>query len=279
MHPLGRFMIASSALPLAAPAIPPAAPALLSAWAALHAAFMWTLLRPGGTLLAPNIQRGPSEGSRVALTFDDGPRGDHTRWLLDRLGEAGIPGTFFAVGERARKDKEVIRRIVSEGHTLGNHTQTHPASWALAGRRRVFREIDQAQETLAEIAGRPPAWFRPPMGHKSVYLREALDRHGLRQVTWSVRSLDTVLREPGRVIRRVLSRADPGGIILLHEGIGGAGNSSSLAGELIGPLVRGLGALGLSPVSLEGLLLSPPRPSQDPAPAFRPVGPTDEPAR
>jgi hypothetical protein len=133
MHPLGRFMIASSALPLAAPAIPPAAPALLSAWAALHAAFMWTLLRPGGTLLAPNIQRGPSEGSRVALTFDDGPRGDHTRWLLDRLGEAGIPGTFFAVGERARKDKEVIRRIVSEGHTLGNHTQTHPASWALAG--------------------------------------------------------------------------------------------------------------------------------------------------
>lgn len=270
-------MIASTALPLAAPLLPAAAPALVGTWAALHAAFFWTLLRPGGAIYAPNVRRGPLEHASVTLSFDDGPRGDETRALLDVLGAEGIRAAFFVVGSRAAGDPEVIRRIEGDGHTLGNHTQTHPVTWAAAGRRRVLREVGEAQETLAGITGRAPTWVRPPMGHKNVYLREALAVHDLRQVTWSTRSWDTVSRRPASVTRRVLARAGSGEIILLHEGLAAAG--FPMAPELARTIGRGLRQRGLTPVGLRELLSGLPAGHADPGLARRPASSSDAPAR
>lgn len=280
MHPVGRFMIASTALPLAAPFVPAGAPALVGAWAALHAAFLWTLLRPGGTLYAPGVSHGDRAGDSVALTFDDGPRGDETRALLDLLGEEGIRASFFVVGRRAAADPEVIRRIVADGHALGNHTQTHPASWAAAGRLRVMREVGEAQETLGAITGRSPEWFRPPMGHKNVYLREALAAHNLRMVTWSTRSWDTVVRRPALLARRILARARGGEIILLHEGL--AGKEGPVALDLTRRLARGLRERRLSPVGLRELLrrrTEEPASHREPPLNERPVSSSDASAR
>ncbi len=280
MHPIGRFMIACSALPLVAPVFPGAAPLLVGSWAALHAAFLWSLLRPGGSTYAPNVSRGDPRTCAMILTFDDGPRGDETRALLDVLGAEGIRATFFVVGRRAAADPGVVRRIVGDGHTLGNHTQTHPPGWAAAGRARVLDEVAQAQETLAGITGRAPAWFRPPMGHKNVYLREALAANDLRMVTWSLRSWDTVIRRPDAVARRILARSGGGEIVLLHEGL--ASDGGPMAPRIVRALARGLEERRLRPVGLLELLGAPPEDREEHRTQGlreRPASSSDAPAR
>lgn len=262
MHPLGRAALAAHLLPPAALLLPSAAFPLLGVWGAAQAAFTWALLRPRGALLGPNLERAGGETARVALTWDDGPRGDATEVLLDRLAEAGVGATFFPIGRRARSCPGPVRRMAAEGHTVGNHSQTHPLMWAAAGRRRVFAEVGEAQATLADLTGVAPRWFRPPMGHKNMYLAEAMERFGLRQVTWSVRSYDTLHRDPGRAGRRVLARVRGGDIVLLHEGIAhraragtaGRGRRGGAAEDGVGDLLRGLAARGLRPVSLDALL-------------------------
>jgi peptidoglycan/xylan/chitin deacetylase (PgdA/CDA1 family) len=258
MHPIGRIALASHALPVAALALPLPAWPLLAGWGAVQAAVMWELLRPSSDRLAPNVRRAEGETSRVALTFDDGPFGDETDRLLDRLDEAGVKASFFLVGRRARAHPALVRRIRSAGHTLGNHTLTHPKRWSVMTRKGVLDEVAGAQSAIADACGDAPRWFRPPVGHKNFHLGEALLAHGLAQVTWSLRSFDTLLRDRDRVTRRVLPRARGGDIILLHEGLAGRGRGDPLAPETLPPLLEGLARSGLSPVSLQSLLCTPP---------------------
>lgn len=252
---------------------------MLAAWGAMHAAFFWSLMRSGGSLYAPNITRLEGGPRRIALTYDDGPRGEETQRLLDVLKQADVQAAFFVVGRRAREDPGVVRRMVREGHTVGNHTMNHPLGWAAAGRTRATREVAEAQRVLAEITGEAPVLFRPPMGHKNVYLDEILGELGLRQVTWSRRSWDTVVRREGTVARRVLSRARPGEIVLLHEGLPGGGDGRSLAPDLTRVLIRGFRERGLSPVSLNELLPSPGRAAERRSALPRLASSSDEPAR
>jgi peptidoglycan/xylan/chitin deacetylase (PgdA/CDA1 family) len=257
-------------LPLAALLAPSAAVPLLCAWGAIQAGFTWALLRPRGGLLGPNLERAEVEPARIALTFDDGPRADGTDALLDRLAAAGARATFFPVGVRARACPGPLRRAIAEGHGIGNHTQTHPLLWAAAGRRRVLAEVGEAQAALADATGVTPRWFRPPMGHKNMHLAEALERHGLRQVTWSLRSYDTLLRNTGRVARRVLRNVRGGDIVLLHEGLADRRGREGAGGGL-GLLLQGLAARGLTPVTLDALLAGPAAPAA-PLPRARPAG-------
>jgi peptidoglycan/xylan/chitin deacetylase (PgdA/CDA1 family) len=272
-------MIASSALPLAAPLAPSAAPVMIGTWAAMHAAFLWSLLRSGGELYGPNIRRGETNGARVALTFDDGPGGDETQRLLDLLDAEGVRASFFVVGRRALRHAAAVRRMAAAGHTIGNHTMSHLVGWAAAGKRRAMREVTEAQEALAGITGVAPELFRPPMGHKNVYLPEILEATGLKQVTWSIRAWDTILRSEAPVAQRILRRARPGEIILLHEGLSSRGGGAGMAAGLARRLIKGLRERGLRPVSLSELLRGPAEPDPAPSSATPHASSNDEPAR
>jgi peptidoglycan/xylan/chitin deacetylase (PgdA/CDA1 family) len=269
MHALGRLAYASHALLPAAAAFPAAAAPILAAWGAVQAAAAWHLLNPRSSRLAANVRRAGTDAARVALTYDDGPRPGETERLLDALAASGASATFFVVGRRARARPDLLRRIAAAGHAVGNHTDTHPLHWSVLPRRRVLAEVGGAQSALAEILGEAPRWFRPPVGHKSFHLAEALEAHGLVQVTWSVRSLDTVIRDPRRVARRVLDRARGGDIVLLHEGLAGADGTPVSVGAA-GPLLEGLARGGIAPVSLQALLSTPRAPTAPPAAPGRP---------
>lgn len=268
MHPIGRIAFASHALPAAAllshgPAWP-----FLAGWAAVQGAVMWELLRPGSTRLAPNLRRVAAGGPSIALTFDDGPRDGETQRLLDALDAAeGARATFFLVGQRARAHASLVRRIAAGGHTIGNHTQTHPLHWSVATRKTVAAEVGDAQKAIADAAGVEPRWFRPPVGHKNFHLAETLERHGLAQVTWSIRSFDTLLRDPRRVAGRVVPRAGGGDIVLLHEGLSGR-DGAPLSAQIVPDLLAGMKSKGLTAVSLQALLSS--LPSATPGPGALP---------
>jgi len=230
----------------------PAAGVLLALWAAVQALVLTALLRPRSTLFGPNLWRGP-QAPRVALTFDDGPHPEDTPAILDILEATGVPATFFFVADRARAHPDLVQRVARAGHTVGVHSMTHPWWFSLAGPGRLRREVGQAAAVIADLSGRRSRYFRPPMGHKNVFLGPQLGEAGLTMVTWSARSFDTLGVPPATIRDILVSRAGPGGILLLHEGVRRHGAAGSPAVAALPGIIEGLRARGLEMVSLENL--------------------------
>jgi peptidoglycan/xylan/chitin deacetylase (PgdA/CDA1 family) len=154
-----------------------------------------------------------------ALTFDDGPS-CFTPRLLDLLNDYGIPATFFLVGGMAEKFPHTVRRIVAEGHEVGNHTWSHPNLRHLS-RERKLEEIVRTNELLTSL-GAQPACLRPPYGAFDDYTVEVADSLGLSVVLWSMDTKDwrrlpasyAMLRN-GR--GRVYPQGKMRGIFLFHD--------------------------------------------------------------
>ncbi|MBI3447447.1 MAG: polysaccharide deacetylase family protein [Acidobacteria bacterium] len=254
---LPRVAAASHLVALGALAIPAARWPALAAWGVVQAGITAEILRPGSALLARNVRRAEGEPDRVALTFDDGPRDGETELLLERLDAGRVKATFFLVGRRAAAHPNLVKKIDAAGHTIGNHTLTHPKRWSVMTRRGAHVEVGGAQAILGSLTGKPPAWFRPPMGHKNLHLAEILEAYGLKQATWSVRSYDTVSRDAARVTRRVAARLRGGDIVLFHEGIEGRHGGGPLSLSWIDAMLAVVRAKGLAAVSLESLLTPP----------------------
>lgn len=185
-------------------------------------------------------------GRRVALTFDDGPDPQRTPAVLDLLARQGVRATFFVVGARAEAHPELVRRMVAEGHVVGNHSYTHSWRFPLRSLGRTVEELRRTGEVLHRITGRQPRLFRPPFGVTNPTIARAVRRLGLDPVGWSIRSLDTMGQSPERVAARILRRLHPGAVILLHDRCAGSE-------RLVGLLVEGLRSRSLEPVTLPEL--------------------------
>jgi peptidoglycan/xylan/chitin deacetylase (PgdA/CDA1 family) len=163
--------------------------------------------------------RGPRTARRLALTFDDGPDPEWTPRVLDALGDAGVRGTFFLVGERAEREPALVRRMAAEGHEIGNHSWSHRSLWR-CGPRATAREIGRAHASLAALAGAPPRHFRPPWGMVNAAMFPALRRVGERCVFWSIQPEGLRPISAERQVGHVLRRAHPGAIVDLHDAEG-----------------------------------------------------------
>ena len=173
-----------------------------------------------------------TSGNRVALTFDDGPDPRTTPLILDTLRERGVGATFFVVGRQVAKNPGLLRRILAEGHAVGNHTYSHADMSGLsAGRMRD--ELRSTQEAVDDALGyhRPMALMRPPYGNPYLDGSNALPAfrglvrgEGLFPVMWTVDPGDYLLGgDPDGVVRAV-ARADEAGrkgevdeVVLLHD--------------------------------------------------------------
>ncbi|HKY31556.1 MAG TPA: polysaccharide deacetylase family protein [Candidatus Polarisedimenticolia bacterium] len=226
-------------------------------WAALQTFLLVHLLSPRSVLWGPLIWKGLPQ-RRVALTFDDGPHPEDTPAILDLLRAEGVKATFFFVGGRARAHPGLVRRAAEEGHEVGAHSDSHPWWFSMASPGRIRREVRASAETLERLAGRPLSHFRPPMGHKSIFLQAELAARALTMAGWTTRAFDTLPRSSAAIRDAIVSRAVPGGIVLLHEGTRRApGRPSSTVAALPG-IIEGLRRRGLEPVSLEILRAAPP---------------------
>jgi peptidoglycan-N-acetylglucosamine deacetylase len=112
-----------------------------------------------------------------------------------------------------------VREILRRGHTIGNHSATHPAYWFWAlGPLRMRREIAQTQTILAGLMGEAPRWFRSVVGMSNPFVHAVLRTHGLARVAWSARGYDGVEGDAAKVVARIERDLAPGAIVLLHEG-------------------------------------------------------------
>lgn len=153
----------------------------------------------------------------VAITFDDGPHPENTPRLLDMLKERRIKATFYVVGNMVKYSPQLIRRMIAEGHEIGNHTVTH-GNLARMSDDALRKELQAAHDQIIAETGVTPRTMRPPGGaikksQKELMLRE----FGYPTILWSVDPEDWKRPGPAVVTSRLVNGASPGGILLVHD--------------------------------------------------------------
>ena len=178
-------------------------------------------LWPRSNWLGPNWTKLPIAAANrreIALTIDDGPDPQVTPQVLDILDNYQAKATFFCIGNKALQYPELCREILRRGHLIENHSQQHRHYFSLLGIKGFTREIEAAQETLFNITGKRPQFFRAPAGLRNPFLEPVLSRLGLRLVSWSARGFDTQVTNIEKVSKKLLAGLRPGAILLLHDG-------------------------------------------------------------
>ncbi|GAC1301900.1 MAG: hypothetical protein NVSMB19_10550 [Vulcanimicrobiaceae bacterium] len=176
------------------------------------------LEEPGNQIFGKTVVRGAPTQRDVALTFDDGPNPPYTDRILDVLHAERIPATFFVVGRAATAYPATIRRIVRDGHTLGNHTWDHP-HLIVQTPAAMRAELERTDAALVKIVGRHTTLMRPPFGARDFAVMNEAQKLGYRVVMWSV-PLPRDWEQPGdaTIARRVTEKVAGGSIIVLHDG-------------------------------------------------------------
>jgi peptidoglycan/xylan/chitin deacetylase (PgdA/CDA1 family) len=176
---------------------------------------LYPTLRPTVQWWGPVITRFETPRREVWLTIDDGPT-DDTRALLDLFDRKNVTATFFVKGVLAAAHRDLIDEIVARGHSVANHSNTHPAGsfWcALPG--RIGEEIDLCNRAL----GGTTKWFRAPVGLKNFFVHPALEQRGMRLIGWTARAFDAVVSDVAQIEARIVANLRPGTIIVLHQGL------------------------------------------------------------
>lgn len=185
----------------------------MAAGAASTAAQMETLAAPR----LDTVVSAPAHGNTVAMTFDDGPHPTLTPLLLDILKARDIRATFYVIGRNAARYPDILKRMVDEGHEIGNHTWSHPFLSRL-GSDGVYRELDRTSDAVYKAVQRIPVTLRPPYGAltgaQSAMVHKNRD---MPTIMWSVDTEDW--RRPGSdvVANRMIDMSAPGSIILSHD--------------------------------------------------------------
>lgn len=194
---------------------PLAGGAVVASHLALMAAGLW----PRSSLLGPNWTRLPATaGQQIALTIDDGPDPEVTPRVLDLLDAYGAKATFFCIGDLARRHPHCVEAIVARGHAVENHSQRHRHNFSVQGPGALRREIEAAQNTLTEITGTRPLFFRAPAGLRNPFLEPVLCQLGLQLASWTRRCFDTRSHDAATVARRLLHNLAAQDILLVHDG-------------------------------------------------------------
>jgi peptidoglycan/xylan/chitin deacetylase (PgdA/CDA1 family) len=150
------------------------------------------------------------------LTFDDGPVSGPTEFVLEELSRRVIRSTFFCIGDNIRKHPDIFRRIIADGHTVGNHTFNHLNGWKSTS--KAYIENVKACDIAAEGAGLPQSTllFRPPYGRMRRRQIRALGQYKI--VMWDVLSVDYNQHlSPEKCLRRTLRACRPGSIVVFHD--------------------------------------------------------------
>ena len=169
-------------------------------------------------IFGPSVERGP-RNRRIYLTFDDGPNERATPAILDTLAEFRVPAAFFLVGDHVQRFPRLARRVVTEGHMVGNHTHNH-VKLHFAGRRRIRDQLEMANRAIECAAGRTPRAFRAPHGYRSPFLKSITFDMRYTVFGWTFGVFDTARPGVEEIRRRVRRRLRPGAIVLLHDGDG-----------------------------------------------------------
>ena len=182
---------------------------------------------PIGTAGADQLGRydaaylGDTSEKVLYLTFDAGYENGCTEKILDTLKKHNVKAAFFLVGNYIQRNADLVRRMVQEGHTVGNHTMHHPDMSKLSDFNAFSRELSDLAELYEQTVGQPmPRYYRPPQGIYSEENLKMAQQLGYRTVFWSLAYVDwNNDAQPSReqALSKLLPRTHPGAVVLLHS--------------------------------------------------------------
>jgi peptidoglycan/xylan/chitin deacetylase (PgdA/CDA1 family) len=188
-----------------------------AAGAAVAAAVGYQSMAPTGQWYGQTFT-GLKRGSRqIALTYDDGPNDPHTLRLLEVLAKHAAKATFFLIGRYVRHRPDIALEIVKSGHSVGNHTFTHPLL-IFKSDAEIRKELSECHAALSDAVGEHSNLFRPPFGGRRPAVLRIARELGLEPVMWSVTGYDWNAPSVEVIERKVTKQIRGGDVVLLHDG-------------------------------------------------------------
>lgn len=176
-----------------------------------------------------------NDKSRIIITFDQGYENGYTSKILDTLKEKNVSAIFFLTGDYAKKEKELVNRMIKEGHVLGNHTMNHPSLPDLSP-DKLKEEIMSLHEYVLKEYGYEMQYFRYPCGEYSESTIQALKSMGYKTLFWSFAYVDWKTDsqpDPSFGLKKLTESAHGGEILLLHS-------VSSTNAQILGDVIDNL---------------------------------------
>ena len=158
-------------------------------------------------------------GMKIALTFDDGPHPRQTKRILDILDKYNIKATFFVVGVNIDNYGKHLQDVVSRGHEIGNHTNTHPKVSSL-DYSALKNEFSKCQSKINQSCGYNPKLIRPPEGLIDTSIKDLAKEMGCKVILWDIDTRDWAQTPPSNIAEHVINKVSSGDIILMHDYIG-----------------------------------------------------------
>lgn len=153
---------------------------------------------------------------KIALTFDDGPS-IYTLDVLALLKKYNAKATFFCIGKNIETHPEILQKVISEGHLVGNHSYSHSKFFDFYNAKKITEEIKRTDMLLEKFTSGKINFFRPPYGVTTPSIRRALKVTGHKTIGWNIRSLDGGTQNQELIFNRLIKHISPGGIVLLHD--------------------------------------------------------------
>ena len=155
----------------------------------------------------------------IYLTFDEGYENGYTGQILDVLKENNVPAAFFVTGDYVKRNEDLVKRMIDEGHIVGNHSMNHPSFGTLKNEMKIKDEILSLEELVMEKFNYKMTYFRPPKGEYSVFSMRCIENLGYTTVLWSFAYDDWDVNKQGRedyAMKLITNNYHNGSIMLLH---------------------------------------------------------------
>jgi peptidoglycan-N-acetylglucosamine deacetylase len=158
-----------------------------------------------------------TDKKEIAISFDDGPATNYTSEILRLLKQDNIKATFFCIGNRISGNENILKQIKDDGHIIGNHSYSHHFWFDMYSSKKMLDDLKQMDQEMERVTGMRPKLFRPPYGVTNPNLKKAIIKGEYTPVGWSVRSMDTVIKDDKKLLDKINRSLKPGAVFLFHD--------------------------------------------------------------
>ena len=177
----------------------------------------WGCYNVGSNFFIPIVCRAVTEKKEIAISFDDGPADSYTAEILQVLQTEQVHATFFCIGSRIAGNEALLKQIHINGHIIGNHSYSHHFWFDMYPAKKMQDDLALMDAATQKTTGLTPKLFRPPYGVTNPNLAKAIRKGGYTPVGWSVRSMDTVIKDEAVLLSKINAGIAPGAVFLFHD--------------------------------------------------------------
>ncbi len=177
----------------------------------------WGCYYVGSSFFIKIVCKATTDKKEIAISFDDGPAENYTQQILAILKTEEVKATFFCIGNRIAGNEAILKQVQADGHIIGNHSYSHHFWFDMYSTKKMQNDLQQMDTEMERVTGLKPKLFRPPYGVTNPNLAKAIRNGGYTPVGWSVRSMDTVIKDGKKLLGKINDGIKPGAIFLFHD--------------------------------------------------------------